>query len=71
MTEEDQERLEGRARIAFQETYPAAYLEKLAQDSIAGRDLVELLWAGFINGFMSAQKAPQQQPAGGRRTSRR
>lgn len=49
--------LEGQARIAFQETYPAAYLEKLAQESRDGRDLVELLWAGFVNGFMRA-KAP-------------
>lgn len=56
MTDEEQELLEGRARKAFAETYPPAYLEKLAQESRDGRDLVELLWAGFVNGFAQGQE---------------
>lgn len=56
MDEEEYYSLESQARLAFEETYPKEYLEHLAQKSTANQDLVELLWAGFVNGFVARKK---------------
>ncbi len=53
MDEEEYYSLESQARVAFEEIYPKEYLENLSMKSTADKDLVELLWAGFISGFMA------------------
>lgn len=63
MDEEEQALLEAQARALFKEIYPPAYLNKLANDSTANRDLVELLWAGFVNGFFAGHQANGQSQA--------
>lgn len=53
------ERMESAAREAFDATYPPAYLAQLTKDSTGhGRDLVELLWASFANGFQAGHTHP-------------
>lgn len=45
------ERMESNARQAFEATYLPEYLASLSDRSGTKQDLVELLWAGFANGF--------------------
>lgn len=47
---EKKEILEMEAREAFIDTYPQEYLDHLARKD-SNTDLVELLWAGFVNGY--------------------
>ncbi len=54
--EEEYYLLENKARQAFEEIYPKEYLEHLDRKSTANQDLVELLWASFVNGFMARKK---------------
>ncbi len=53
--EQEEEDIEYLAKAAFRETYPKEYLDHLAKKE-SSVDLVELLWAGFVNGFAFNKK---------------